>query len=424
MKFPNLNPFKRSHDTERAITKDSFYGSTGDTVPLSFITDTRITPADMATVPAAWMAVREIAEAMAGLEVRVYDDKDEVVDRPDLMFPFEGNAISDGYHVRETQVFHLLFEGNSFSEIEQNVLDLPMALWPIPPHLVDRVIVVNGQKQIWIRGVPYTEDTIFHIPGISWNGIVGESPADLFGRTVNQQVKIQEYSNNFFNTGTPLLQLLSDERAFTRQEVDQMLAAWRDTNTGQYHPIVAPPLKSRLEPLGFPPGDSQPVEVEAWTVEQISRIFRIPRGKLNDSNAATYSNRFEDELAFARDCIKGIAERVAKAYTRRFLSDGLYYKFDLEPLSEPPAAEKADYYINLVNANLITREAAARELGISEEDIPEEEPTPEPTAMMVDANGNPMSTPEVTQEDGTNPAVRQNGRTGRAIPDKELVLSN
>ena len=416
------NPFSRS-DNQRAITRESFYGETDDTRALDSLSQARIAPADMVAVPAIWMAVREIAEALASLAVSIVDRDGAKVDRPDLMAPFNPNPVSTAYQIRETQCFHLLIEGNSFSEIEFNTLNTAMGLWPIPPILVDNVIVQNRQKMFRVRGRLYTEDVIFHIPGISWNGITGESPASTFGRTVDQQVAIQKYASGFFRAGgAPLMQLLSETRTFPRAQVDQMLRNWLGPD-GNYRTIVVPPTGSRLETLGFDPGDAQSVELEQWLLEEASRIFRIPRTKLNDSNAATYANREEDERAFVRDCIAGIAARFEDAYSRRFLpvdeveANGWRYKFDLEPLVEPSAAEKAEYLIMLKNELNLKREWVAQEIGIPEDAL-EEEPEPEPIVennpesdiMNSDESNSDTTTDDPVERLLSSVSGNQNGR--------------
>lgn len=412
------NPFSRS-DNQRAITRESFYGETDDTSTLDFTTQTRITPADMVAVPAVWMAIREVADGLSSAKVGIEDENGKPVDRPDLLVPFNPNPVSTAYQIRETQCFHLMVEGNSYSEIEFSRLNTAMSLHPIPPVLVDNVVVRDGQKLFRIQGRLYSEDIIFHIPGISWNGIAGESPANTFGRTIDQQVAIQKYASGFFRAGgAPLLQLLSETRTFPRAQVDQMLRNWLGPD-GNYRTIVVPPTGSRLETLGFDPGDAQSVELEQWLLEEVSRIFRIPRTKLNDSNAATYANREEDERAFVRDCVSAVAARFEDAYSRRFLPEGSgwRYKFDLEHLIEPAAAEKADYFIMLKNELNLKREWVAQQLGIPEDAL-EEEPEPEPIVennpesdiMNSDESNSDSTTEDVAQRLIASVNGNQNGR--------------
>ncbi len=150
----------------------------------------RVTSMTAMQLSAVYTCVKILAETFAVLPFRMYRrgqgrKRTEVADhwlykllaiRPNpYQTPFEWKEMMEG---------HLALRGNAFNEVFANRRGEIEALIPIHPDRIKIEMLDNGSYRYRIRRVDGTEDIrprgdIWHLRGLSSDGIVGLSPLEL-----------------------------------------------------------------------------------------------------------------------------------------------------------------------------------------------------------------------------------------------------
>lgn len=323
------------------------------------------TVSDALSDPATWSALREVSETIASLRPRVIDIDTgmDLGDHPLLML-LRGNAAMTGFNMLETQLIHLLLTGNSYSEIEYGRLGFPIGLWPIRPELVGEIKIGSFGRLFNIDGVDYGEDTIFHIMGMSWTGFKGESVLRHQGREIQLGIEAARYGRRFYKTGRPFTILETENANLTKKQAENLSKAFVDAVAGDdASGVVVTPKGVKHTPQTATPDEGQFIESRKLHVRETARIFKTPPTKIADDTAATYNNVQQENIAYVRDSIEPLLERMSAAYGRVFLDERQRLVFSTDKLLEGTRQEKSAMLISLAAAGIIDNNEARAELG-------------------------------------------------------------
>lgn len=135
---------------------------------------------------AVYACVRILAEAIAGLPLHVYryrsDGGKEKIPFHPLYYLLhdEPNPEMTSFVFRETLMSHLLLWGNGYAQIVRDKNGRVLALYPLLP---DKMTVDRDSKgQIFYKyqtfegTVTLRSDSVLHIPGLGFDGLIGYSP--------------------------------------------------------------------------------------------------------------------------------------------------------------------------------------------------------------------------------------------------------
>ena len=107
----------------------------------------------------------------------------------------------------------MLLYGNAYSQILRDGRKNVVGLYPLMP---DRVEVdrkesgelyyiyhaytdeVPGEKN---RDVVFSREEIFHIPALSFNGLIGFSPIAMMKNSLGTTIAVEKYGSSFFKNG-------------------------------------------------------------------------------------------------------------------------------------------------------------------------------------------------------------------------------
>lgn len=143
-------------------------------------------------------------------------------------------------------------------------------------------------KRFFFRGQPddaaLTPFEVLHIPGLSYNGIVGLSPIQLAKQALGLSMAAERYGAQMFDKGALVQGILqtdgqlgkdSAERQANAARIQQM---WADKTVGAANHWRIPVLDAglRFQPIQLPPEDVQLLATQEWGVEQVAALFGIP----------------------------------------------------------------------------------------------------------------------------------------------------
>ena len=277
---------------------------------------------------AVYACVRVLAESVASLPLITYQrtaiGKQRAVNH--ALYPLlhdMPNSEMTSFEFREALMGHVLLWGNAYAEIELNNRGDVMALWPLRP---DRMQVARNDAGdlVYRYQMPdnsytvFPQSLIFHLRGLSSNGIVGYSPIQMARNAIGLSLATEEFGARFFSNGARPGAVLQHPGQLGDKAYERLKSGWADQHQGlsnaQRMAILEEGMK--IETIGVPPNDAQFLETRKFQTEEIARIFRVPLHKIGDLEHATFSNIEQQELGFVVDSLRSWLVRIEQAITR------------------------------------------------------------------------------------------------------------
>ena len=171
------------------------------------------------SMTAVYGCVRVLSESIASLPLHVYKrgdngnrEKAESLPLYTLLHDTPNEEMSS-FTLRETLMTHLLLYGNAYCQILRNGRGEVIALYPLLPYRMTVERDENGQ--LFYRYQRYSEEPptmegnqvillpedVLHIPGMSFDGLVGLSPIAACRNAVGAGLSADEYSSRYYANG-------------------------------------------------------------------------------------------------------------------------------------------------------------------------------------------------------------------------------
>lgn len=277
------------------------------------------------TYSAVWACVRVIAESLSGVGWHAYERKPEnqrfkfpILDDVAWLLQLQANPETSAFDWRQVMLKDALTWGNGYAEIERNNSGKPMWLWQIHPSRVE--VIRDDNKRLWYEvdngpGEPPSylrPENVFHLKGISHDGIVGMSIVELARKSIQLGLQEESFGNDFFARGINpggIVEVPGNINYEARKEYRrgfEELYAGRD----KHHRVVVVSGGVKFTPTSMPNNDAQFLESRTFQVQEICRWYGVPPHKLADLIRATFSNIEEQERAFVTDCLLPWARRL------------------------------------------------------------------------------------------------------------------
>ncbi len=274
---------------------------------------TNVTERTAMQMTAVYACVRVLAESIACLPLHVYrrgDDgnREKAEDHP-LFFLLhdEPNPEMTSYVLRETLMTHLLLFGNAYAQVLRNGRGEVLGLYPLMPNKMSVERDENGH--LFYRYSRYNEqqkdgtvilspEDVLHIPGLSYDGLVGLSPIAACRNAIGSGLAADEYSSRFYANGAAPMGVLEHPGVIKNPE--RLRESWNEAYGGSHNASKVAILEEGLKftPVSISPQDSQLLETRKFSVEEICRIFRVPPHLVQNLDRATFNNIEQMSLDF------------------------------------------------------------------------------------------------------------------------------
>ena len=246
-----------------------------------------------------------------------------------------------------------------------------MRVIPDPDQYIKGYVYAGQGKQI----VPYVPEDIVWIHYFNPLGeYAGLSPIAPLRLSADMGMDaLRANRNNLTNESTPGLFIETSDTP-TDDEVKEFYERWESRYRG-VDKVRRPALLSggmKASNLGFNPRDMEYIQSLRWSLEDVSRVYGVPKPMLGDVERITLSNYETARKSFWEDTIVPqlmfYQEALQHLLQRNFGSDasGLFIEFDLtvvEALRENEN-EKAKRRKLYVDAGIMTVNEARKELGL------------------------------------------------------------
>ena len=334
----------------------------------------RVTADNALQLSAVFACVRIISSQFASLPFVLYrtrrdGGKKRVTDHP--LYPLlarRPNPYQNAFEWREMLAGHLVLRGNAFNQIVSNRQGEITALVPLHPDRVTIDLLPNGDyrykyttmtgsEQIFPRG------QIWHLRGLSLDGIIGLSPIALARNAIGGAMAAQNYGSRFFaNDAKPLSGYVEYPGSFKdKMAREQFRESLQESQTGANRGKIAVfEFGMKYHQLGLTNEDAQFLETRKFQVNDIARWFGVPPHKIGDLERSTNNNIEQQAQEFVQECLGPMAERWEASIEAELLfdDDGLEAEFLFSQLLRGDSQARAQYYNLGINGGWLTRNEA------------------------------------------------------------------
>jgi HK97 family phage portal protein len=322
-----------------------------------------VTPDNALMFSAVFACCRVIAEDLAGLPLPIYrrlspTGKERATEYPLYSLLHDApNPEQTSYEWRETDGLHLCTWGNCFSEIER-ADGWPVALWPLPPNrvaverdartreLLYRVNTGPSALDWSTGGVTLRGDQVFHVPGLSFNGVTGLSPVGLAREAIGVGMAAQEFGARFFANDLSTGAYVKVPHGLSDEAFKRLTKEYKQNHQGlsRSHRITFLEEGMDVERIGIPPGDAQFLETRKFTVREIARFYRMQPHKIQDLDNATFTNIEQQAIEHVVDTLRPWLVRLEQRINNRLI----------------PPEDRGQYFAEFLVDGLLRGDSAAR----------------------------------------------------------------
>lgn len=306
-------------------------------------------------ISAVYACVRVLSETVATLPLHLYEYKDDGGKEKALdhslytLLHDEPNSEMTSFIFRETLMTHLLLWGNAYAQIIRNGKGEVLGLYPLMPN---KMTVERDQttKEIYYTYYKSPDEfssnkndavilkpyDVLHIPGLSFDGLVGYSPIAMAKNAIGLSMSCEEYGAKFFENGASPSGILTHPG--TIKDTSKIRESWETMFSGSENSHRIAVLEEGLQytPISISPSDSQFLETRQFQLEEIARIFRVPLHMIGDLSGATYSNIEQQSLEFVTYTLEPWLVRWEQSLSRALFSADekkkYFFKFNVDGL--------------------------------------------------------------------------------------------
>ncbi|WP_082758266.1 phage portal protein [Burkholderia sp. MSMB1498] len=373
---------------------------------------------------AVFACVRVLAESVSTLPFMLYRERHDGRKTPlrnhwlYRLLAIRPNDFQNPLEFREMLQGHCTLRGNAFAQIVSNSRGEVTDLLPLHPDRVTIELLSDTQwRYRYTRRdgseIVLARSEVFHLRGLSPDGIVGYNPITAAREAVAGGLAAQDYGMRFFmNDATPGGWIEMPNAFPSDEKRREFREAWQRQQTGRNrHKTAILEFGMKYHELGLKNEDIQFIETRKFSVSEIARLFRIPPHMIGDLDKATFSNIEQQSLEFVIHTLRPWLVRWEEAIRYYFLGedDGLNVEFPVTALLRGDAQARAMYYHNGILDGWLTRNEARRMESLDPLDGLDEPLRPLNMVEESDASNAPATTqPEPDESDDTSDDARNN----------------
>lgn len=321
------------------------------------------------TYSAVWACVRVISETIAALPWQVYrrtDDGREALDS-NLRWLLNGQPCPEmtAAAFREALVAHALTWGNGYAEIQRNDAGRVESLWLLPPDRVTPKRSDAGELFYEVASqtgitYPLPASKVFHLHGLSFDGLVGYSPVRMAARAIGLGIAQDAFGQAFYNNGTTFGGMVEVPATMSAQQIKDMEAYLNDRHGGpdKAFRVRVAPAGTKYTNAGMPLTDAQFIESRRFAVNEIARWYRVPPHKIADLERSTNNNIEHQSIEFVTDTLVPWLTRLEQEANIKLVGPraqgNVYTKFNVNALMRGDSKSRAEFYRTMTQIGAMT----------------------------------------------------------------------
>jgi HK97 family phage portal protein len=144
-------------------------------------------------------------------------------------------------------------------------------------------------------------ERVFHMPGLSFDGLSGYSPIALAKNSIGLTSAAEQFGAAFFGRGTTPTGILETPNTLKPEAQANLRESWNALQSGlsNAHRVAILEQGVTWKALGIPNNHAQFLETRKFQVAEIARLFRVPPHMLADlESGASYASVEQMSLDF------------------------------------------------------------------------------------------------------------------------------
>lgn len=196
----------------------------------------------------------------------------------------------------------------------------------------------------------FESNEIWHIKGLSTDGLVGLSPLTCARESIGMALKGEEYGAQYFANAAVTSGVLKHPGSLKETAYERLKNSIKEFAASKKHAAMILEEGMEWQSIGLSNRDSQFLESRAFQVEDIARFFNVPLILLQHSDkASTYASVEQLGLNFVKYTILPWVKRWEQSANFSLLTEwerkkGYHISFNLEGLLRGDTAARYDAY--------------------------------------------------------------------------------
>jgi HK97 family phage portal protein len=318
---------------------------------------------------AVFACVRIISETIASLPINLFEVKNGKSSKNSQLpisklVNLRPNEIQTKFIFWQTLITHLLLYGNGYARIYRDKNAVPFRLDILHPDTVEPVR--QGFKlyyKLQNRQTLLSNYDMLHFVGLNFDGIKGMSVIQAAAENIGVGLAAQKYSGSFYGNGANLDGYLTVPGKLTQEAADRLRESWKKRYAGANNARGTAVLEggTTYNTVSIKPADAQFIETRRFSVEEIARIFRVPKHLLQDLERSTFSNIEHQSIEFVTHTIRPYVKMIEPELDFKLLTEkakeeqNKYFKFNLDALLRGDSVSRGNKYKTLFNIGAITQ---------------------------------------------------------------------
>lgn len=296
---------------------------------------------------AFYCGVRILAESVAQLPLIVYERKAgggrARVDSHPLssILHFQPNAEMTSFDLREAKMGHVLTWGNAYSRIVRSKRGEVLELIPTHPAKM-AAKRKKGTGELFYQHddggdvTNFRPDEIWHLHGITFDGVSGYSPVALHAQSIGLGMALQEYAARLFSNNASPGGVIEHPNTLSAPAAKRMAESWEVMHRGlaNAHKVAVLEEGAVYKPMSFAPREAQSIESRVFQVQEVARILRLPPHMLADHSKSSFNNIEEESRSFVTKSLQPWLVRWEQAILARLFLPSerarLFAEFNVE----------------------------------------------------------------------------------------------
>ena len=281
------------------------------------------------------------------------------------------------YEFWEACVIHLMTDGNHYSLINGGKGKRDMlnddpgidTLFPLDPQNVTPSWVIQKGSNIPIERVyrvtlltgeevAFTEDQIWHVPGLSFNGLCGISPIEAAREAIGTNLAAEIFAGRLFGNGSLMSGILTTDNRLTEDQATSLKQRWQKKIAGldHVHEIAVLDSGTTFQSLSIKPEDAQFIQARNFGVNEIARLTGVPTHLLMaDESLSTNSTGIEQEnIGFMLYSLRALSGRLEGRINKHLVPKTQHVRFNLSDFERGDTKTRWAAYLLARKASILT----------------------------------------------------------------------
>lgn len=307
---------------------------------------------------AVYRAVSLRAETVASLPLEVYQITAEGIERNNnhpTFYPLhvQPNKTQSAFTFWETLSIQIDLWGNGYAKILRNGagtfigLELKNA-WETTVNELEGELYYSFKDET--DSGNYSAADVVHIPGLSFNGLVGKSKIHAHQTVIEGAIEATKTNAKFWKNGAFFRGVLKLAGVANNEKAQQAANSFA-TQWGANGQWGTPVIDSTADfvPISMPHRDAQYIDSLKFSIEEVARIFNVPLSKLMHLDGAKFSNYEQQQLDWVIDGVRPTVKRIEAELQRKLYArqEPAKVKFNLEGLLRGDLKTRSSFYKDL-----------------------------------------------------------------------------